>query len=401
MTLSLPPNCPPAHSTTQEAREWSIDVPGSEGDQRYPELRSQLRSTIDTRDVSGPTQISLNQPVLHSQQEGSRLQYVLRDDLSDSLHSLTFDEATPPGSTAHTQITSLAEDGDPMELDDLGDIPLAGTAERHPHSQQQLSQENDGRTLTPTTRQEIPAEQGEEPTAINADPSSGAVQRSELNYGRHYSSPRSLDMCHSHHGCHGVEEEDGNAAARMQSSLRLEPLLSRLVQSRPRQGTEQQRHGTESGASTPLPRASRAPYAPRKMPTKPTLRSQAPAPHAPILRPRKPPVNHRLRTPDRRDEESVQHLQQAPSPPPAETDTDASLFQDLTPHKPPKPSRRETSDGKGTADYGSEDELLLKPDVPAEPAMATEAMSSMNGLGSRQTNGGPGRVVSRDGAAQL
>lgn len=288
-----------------------------------------------------------------------------------------------------------------MELDGLGEGSMALAGERHTHSEPPLSQENEIRTHATETRQELPADEGEEPTAINEHPSSGAVQRSELNYGRHRSSPRVPDMCNSHHRRLDVEEGGGNAAPRMQSSLRLEPLLSRLVQSRPRQGMEQQRHGSESGASTPLPRASRAPYAPRKMPTKHTLRSQAPAPHAPMLRPRKPPVDHRLRTPDRRDEESVQHLQQAPSPPPAETDTDASLFQDLTPHKPPNPSLRETSDGKGTADYGSEDELLLKPDVPAEPAMATEVMSSMNGLGGRQTNGGPGRVVSRNGAAQL
>lgn len=330
------------------------------------------------------------------QQDDPPPRHIPRDDLSDSLHSLTFDEPDP---SAVGNVSQLALDLDekPGYHDDIEEGLVPVFDGRSAHSKQPDSHSAaegdvlDAKLLSDSATQI----NVNESTAINECPISGAVQRPELDYGRHRSSLRLPDKYESSQHPAEVVVEEGGITSSKQSRVRLEPLLSRLVQARSQLTMESPRASSQSGTLSPPPRASRTPYAPRKMTPKHTLRSQAPAPHTPTLRLRKPPVNHRLRAPDRHDQESVQLLQIAPSPPPPNANTDSSPLQKSTSPQPLELSQQNISDGKETVDYGSEDELLLQPDAPAERlAMATEIMSSIGGFGSRQTSVGPSRVVS-------
>lgn len=385
--------------------DWGLNSTSPQSATAHPQLHPQhavdhektsaLCDGVVRDDNDSPIKTGLKHSSQRARQEDRQSCHTSRDDLSDSLYSLSFEEAAPKGA-ASADVLPLKQDcEEPMDFD-FNENGRTALQEVVPtYNPQQVTHQVTYNIHAAATKPDPEGGNERESTAISEDPFSGAVQRSELNNGRECPSPQSADLCGGHQrDCEALDCQD-KAAIGKQSSLRLEPLLTRLVQPRPR-SLMAPRRSSSNGASSPPPRASRAPYAPRKTATKHTLRSQAPAPHTPIFRPRKPPVgHHQLRAPDRQSQESVQLLQKAPSPPPTDNGTQSSAFQDSTSRQSPEISEHKTSQAQEIPDYGSEDELLLQPDVVAEgPVMATEVMASISGLGGRPANGGPGRVVS-------
>lgn len=406
MSVCLPPAPAPPQSIAHNERQvdFALNVTSSEEEHR-PQPASQPGLVHDkalSRDAMREDHalhigMELKHLPLHAQQEEPPPRQVPRDDLSDSLHSLSFeeqapaDDANPTHRYEHSPLAPYPVDS----VEDHSDATAEPASAAHQDTlaciQSHMSQQgvmNLQSTATPRVQMGGSREGG---SLESADPFSGAEQRPKLDYGRRRSSPESPDLHElQQHNIEGGEEQDDPA----RSVEVIELLPSRLVRLRPRSSVESRRSSSQDGALSAPPRASRAPNAPRKMAAK---RSQAPAAHAPISRPRKPPAHLRLRTPDRRGQESVQLLEKAPSPPLTDTDTDTPLLADSTFRQQLKTEEAKASDAQETADYGSEDELLLKPDdviTEAPNAMATEVMSSMGGLGGRQMGGGQGRVVS-------
>lgn len=393
MTIPLPPIVPPQQDKVEDPRHFDADFDNEHAafENAYLKLRHSpfaAHEKLGDSEAAPEMAISAAGPGQRAtERETECLSF--EDDLSESLQSFSLNEQAITDTLEPTQCAQT--NGHPSKSSDLNaEITEAGpiVVPRDYH--------DDGHRGVLHEGNDEPASENRNPITDTRSPTSGAVQRSELDRGRQSSSSESQGRRQSGGLLGEGGDEPGDVALSSDVKIRLEPLLRRLGQRRPHPSeTAHRRHLQNGSVSTPR-RANAAPYPPRKTNTTHTQQSGAPAPHTPIFRSRML-VEHRLRGPDRRDQESAKRMNNA-STSSADVDIDnSSITRTSTLHRLTETQEQETSHAEEPIDYGSEDELLLKPDninAGRPHTMATEVTSSMCVLSGRLGHEGVGRVVS-------